>query len=52
MGMKNGRTVFSMTTAQVFDEAGQRVLINCSLTAKYTWNPLPGWLISPPGRAI
>jgi len=36
MGMEKGGTVFSMTTVQVFDEAKQRALINCSLTAKYT----------------
>jgi len=36
MGMEKRRTVFSMTAAQVFDEAEQRALINCSLTAKYT----------------
>jgi len=36
MGMEKGRTVFSMIATQVFDEAEQRALINCSLTAKYT----------------
>jgi len=36
MGMEKGETVFSMTVAQVFDEAEQRALINYSLTAKYT----------------
>jgi len=36
MGMKKGSPFFSMAAAQVFDEAKQRVLINCSLTAKYT----------------
>jgi len=36
MGMERGRTAFSTTAAQVFDEAEQRALINCSLTARYT----------------
>jgi hypothetical protein len=36
MGLEKGKTVFSMIAAQVFDEAKQRALINCSLTAKYT----------------
>jgi hypothetical protein len=35
-GNGKGKPVFSMTAAQVFDEAEQRALINCSLTAKYT----------------
>jgi len=39
-----------MAAAQVFDEAKQRALINCSLTARYTWIPLPGWLVSTAGN--
>ena len=38
-----------MTPAQVFDEAEQGALIDCSLKARYTGIPLPGWLVSTLG---
>jgi len=41
---------FSITAAQVFHEAKHHTLINCSLTARYTGIPLPGWLVSTLGN--